>query len=434
MLAEKLIEFINNSPSVFHVIENAEKMLREGGFTQLHENNIWKIEKGGKYYVTRNGSAIISFTIPKGAVRNFMMIASHSDSPTFRVKTNPEIIAEQQYIVLNTEKYGGMIMSSWFDRPLSVAGRVMVNTEEGLKVRLVNLDRNSLIIPNLAIHMDRDINNGYKYNAAKDTLPLFEMGSEKGSFLSALAKELEVDEKDIVSHELYLYNREMGSVWGKNNEFISAPKLDDLQCSFISLQAILGAENDNSICMSLIFDNEEVGSGSNQGADSDFLECVIDRIAEGLGMDRGEKYSILADSFLISADNAHAVHPNHTDKADQTNRPYINNGIVIKNNAAMKYVTDCISEAVFKKICDMTGVSVQSYFNKSDIAGGSTLGNISLSHVSINSVDIGLAPLAMHSAYETAGTKDMDDMMKVFRKFFQISLTKSEEKIGIRCD
>lgn len=420
MLANELIDFINKSPSVFHVVDNVRTMLKEAGFIELSENERWAIKKGGRYFVTRNGSAIISFVIPEGEVKNFRMIASHSDSPTFRIKNNPEIVAGQEYIVLNTEKYGGMIMASWFDRPLSFAGRVMVDTKNGVEIRLVNIDRDSLIIPNLAIHMDRDINTGYNYNASKDTLPLFEMGSEKGGFMDCLAAECCVDKDNILSHELYLYNRQKGSVWGKNNEFISAPRLDDLQCAFISLKAILDADNENSICMSLIFDNEEVGSGSCQGADSDFLECVTDRIMECLGINYEDRYCVLADSFLISADNAHAVHPNHTDKADQTNRPYLNKGIVIKNNASMKYVTNGVSEAAFKKICNLAGVETQSYFNRSDIAGGSTLGNISLRHVSIDSIDIGLPELAMHSCFETAGVKDMDDLLKVFTKYYQL--------------
>lgn len=416
MLAEKLIDFIYKSPSAFHVVSNAKEILKNAGFTELFENKRWSLEKGKKYFVTRNDSAIISFVIPDGEVEKIQMIASHSDSPTFRIKSNPEIIVEQ-YVVLNTEKYGGMIMSSWFDRPLSIAGRVMIKSHKGIETSLVNIDRDSLIIPNLAIHMDRTINDGYKYNAAKDTFPLFSIGGEKGGFMKLIAEELGVGEESILSHELYLYNRQRGSVWG-NGEFVSAPKLDDLQCSFASLQAITGAKSENSICMSLIFDNEEVGSGSNQGSDSDFLECVIDRITMGLGIDTEGKYAILADSFFISADNAHAVHPNHPDKADQTNRPYINKGIVIKNNAAMKYVTDCVSEAIFKKICDEAKVPYQTYFNKSDIPGGSTLGNISLSHISVKSVDIGLPQLAMHSCYETAGTKDLEDLVKVFDIFF----------------
>lgn len=428
MLAEKLVDFINKSPSTFHVINNAKKMLENAGFTEVFENERWKLEKGKKYFVTRNGSAIISFVIPEGEIKNFQMIASHSDSPTFRIKNNPEIKAEQ-YVVLNTEKYGGMIMSSWFDRPLSIAGRVMICTDSGMEIRLVNIDRDSLIIPNLAIHMDRTINDGYKYNAAKDTFPLFGMGGEKGKFMKLLASELGVDEEKIISHELYLYNRQRGSLWGE--EFVSAPKLDDLQCSFTALQAILKAKSQNSICMSLIFDNEEVGSGSNQGADSDFLECVIDRITMGLGIDAEGKYTMLANSFLISADNAHAVHPNHLDKADQTNRPYINQGIVIKNNAAMKYVTDGLSESVFRKICDMADVPCQTYFNKSDIQGGSTLGNISLSHVSVNSVDIGLPQLAMHSSYETAGTKDLEWLKKAFGKFFEVTIIHNGARVEI---
>lgn len=426
MLAEKLIDFIDRSPSTFHVIDNFKSMLLEVGFVELFENEAWNIKAGGKYFVIRNGSAIISFCVPEDEAKNFKIIASHSDSPSFKIKPNPEYVVDGKYLMLNTEKYGGMIMSTWFDKPLSVAGRVTVSTDNGVETKLVNLADETVMIPNLAIHMDRNINDGYKYNAQKDLIPLFGMGDDAGAFDKKIAANIGVAADKICATDLFLYNKEKGVIWGTDNELISAPKLDDLECAYMSIYAIANAKARGSVLMSAIFDNEEVGSGSYQGADSDFLVSVVDRIANKLGFDAETKSMALADSFLISADNAHAVHPNYKEKADPTNKPYINDGIVIKENASRKYTSDSVSEAIFKKICEACDVPFQTYVNRSDIAGGSTLGNISMSHISINSVDIGLPQLAMHSSYETAGAKDLEYMGKAFEKFFEVVIKREK--------
>lgn len=425
MFAEKLIDFINKSPSPFHVTENLGNSFEEAGFTRLDEKKEWELSMGQGYYVTRNDSAIIAFTLPSRTPVNFKMVATHNDSPCFKVKENPEMVADGHYIILNTEKYGGMIMSTWLDRPLSVAGRVVYENEEGITSCLVNMDRDTLIIPNLAIHMNREINDGYKYNPQKDMLPLYSMGNEKGTFTDAVAKECGIDREAVLSYDLFVYNREKGSVWGGNNEFVSAPRLDDLQCTFLSAKALEDAEESDSICMSIVFDNEETGSSGNVGADSDFLRTVLDRIRIAIQMDMETYYRMLAGSYMISADNAHGVHPNHPDKADPTNRPYINGGIVIKSNAAKKYSTDALTEGIFKKICKDVGVGYQTYVNRSDIPGGSTLGNISSAQVSVPTIDIGIAELAMHSAYETSGVKDTEDLYKIFSKFFNKTLHKN---------
>lgn len=425
MFAEKLIDFINKSPSPFHVTENLGNSFEEAGFTRLDEKEEWELSMGQGYYVTRNDSAIIAFTLPSRTPVNFKMVATHNDSPCFKVKENPEMVADGHYIILNTEKYGGMIMSTWLDRPLSVAGRVVYENEEGITSCLVNMDRDTLIIPNLAIHMNREINDGYKYNPQKDMLPLYSMGNEKGTFTDAVAKECGIDREAVLSYDLFVYNREKGSVWGGNNEFVSAPRLDDLQCTFLSAKALEDAEESDSICMSIVFDNEETGSSGNVGADSDFLRTVLDRIRIAIQMDMETYYRMLAGSYMISADNAHGVHPNHPDKADPTNRPYINGGIVIKSNAAKKYSTDALTEGIFKKICKDVGVGYQTYVNRSDIPGGSTLGNISSAQVSVPTIDIGIAELAMHSAYETSGVKDTEDLYKIFSKFFNKTLHKN---------
>lgn len=425
MFAEKLIDFINKSPSPFHVTENLGNSFEEAGFTRLDEKEEWELSMGQGYYVTRNDSAIIAFTLPSRTPVNFKMVATHNDSPCFKVKENPEMVADGHYIILNTEKYGGMIMSTWLDRPLSVAGRVVYENEDGITSCLVNMDRDTLIIPNLAIHMNREINDGYKYNPQKDMLPLYSMGNEKGTFTDAVAKECGIDREAVLSYDLFVYNREKGSVWGGNNEFVSAPRLDDLQCTFLSAKALEDAEESDSICMSIVFDNEETGSSGNVGADSDFLRTVLDRIRIAIQMDMETYYRMLAGSYMISADNAHGVHPNHSDKADPTNRPYINGGIVIKSNAAKKYSTDALTEGIFKKICKDVGVGYQTYVNRSDIPGGSTLGNISSAQVSVPTIDIGIAELAMHSAYETSGVKDTEDLYKIFSKFFNKTLHKN---------
>ena len=312
-------------------------------------------------------------------------------------------------------------MAPWFDRPLSVAGRVIVKEGAALKPILVNVDRDLCAIPNLAIHMNREANTGVKYNPQKDMLPLIGEGENKDVFNSIIAETINTDEQAIISSDLFLYNREKGTVWGANNEFISAPRLDDVMCAYSCMGALINRSdvNEESVAVCAIFDNEEVGSTTKQGADSTFLSDVLTRIALCVGKDEEDLMRAYAQSFMLSADNAHGIHPNYMEKADPTNRPYMNQGIVIKYNANQKYTTDGISAAVFKEICEKADVPIQTYVNRSDIAGGSTLGNISNSHVSINTVDIGLAQLAMHSPYETAGIKDTWYMLKAVKEFYE---------------
>ena len=316
------------------------------------------------------------------------------------------------------EKYGGMICAPWFDRPLSIAGRLVVSEGSRLVSKLVNVDRDLVMIPNLAIHMNRQVNDGYAYNAQKDMLPVFGSLEAKGTFMSLIAEAAGVKEEDILGHDLFLYNRQPGTIWGADETFLSCGRLDDLQCAFSSVKAVIEGENSSSISVAAIFDNEEVGSGTKQGADSTFLKDVLERINDSLGRTREQYLMAVASSFMISADNAHAVHPNHADVADLTNRPAINEGIVIKYNANQKYTTDAVSAAVFKALCKKVQVPVQTFTNRSDIAGGSTLGNISNAHVSLNTVDIGLPQFAMHSPYETAGVKDTCYLIKAATEFF----------------
>jgi len=418
----KLMDFLDQSPNAFFAVENMKQALEKGGFKALYEGEAWKLKAGEKYYVTRNGSALIAFVLPKGDFKGFQMMASHSDSPVFKIKANAEIGIDKEYLKLNVEKYGGMICSPWLDRPLSLAGRVICKTKGGVETKLLNVDRDLMIIPNLAIHMNREVNDGYAFNAQKDMLPLFSSFQEKGAFLEFIGKELGVKPEDILDMDLFLYNREKASILGAKEEYLCSGRLDDLQCGFSSLQGILAAKPKHSVAVHCVYDNEEVGSGTKQGAASTFLKDVLMRIIRAFGKTEDEYLQALQNSFLLSADNAHAVHPNQPDKADPTNRPYINKGIVIKYSANQKYTTDGISGAIFKQFCEKAKVPFQIFTNRSDMLGGSTLGNISNSQVALNTVDIGLAQLAMHSPYETAGVKDTGYMVEVAKLFYSSSV------------
>lgn len=423
-ISKQLIEFIDKSPTCFHAVKTMSDMLRGEGFTELREDQKWHIEKGGRYFVARNGSSLIAFTIPEQDMKGMRIMASHSDSPTFKIKEDPEMEADGHYIKLNVERYGGMICAPWFDRPLSVAGRVIVRNSSGnsasgaLRTVLVNVDRDLLMIPNLAIHMNREVNDGYKYNAQKDMLPLYGDITAKDTFMKVIADAAGTAPEDILGHDLFLYNRQSASIWGASGEFLSSGHLDDLQCAFSSLKGFLAGEKKEYMAVHCVLDNEEVGSGTKQGAASTFLYDTLTRAHESLGLTREDYLIHLADSFMVSADNAHAVHPNHTDKTDPVNRPYLNGGIVIKFNASQKYCTDGVSAAMFREICQQADVPVQTFVNRSDMAGGSTLGNISNTQVALNTVDIGLPQLAMHSPYETAGIKDTEYLVRAASVLF----------------
>ena len=414
---KELISFLDKSPTAFHAVVNIKARLETEGYTELAESAKWELSESGKYFVVRNDSSIIAFRTPSFDFTGFMISAAHSDSPAFKVKENPEII-ENGYVKLNVEGYGGMLMSPWLDRPLSVAGRIIVKNGNKYEVRLVNVDKDLLLIPNVAIHMNRDANKGQTWNAQVDMLPVLGSVDEaKGSFMRIIAEAAGVSESDILSHDLFLYVRDKGKVWGGRGEYISAPHLDDLQCVYGCLEGFLSAKNSHSVPVLAVFDNEETGSLTKQGADSTFLEEVLKRISLASGKDEEGHYRAVSSSFMVSADNAHAVHPNHPEKADPINRPMINKGIVIKFNAAQHYTTDAVNCAVFRDICELNDIPVQVFTNRSDTRGGSTLGNVSNAHVSLNTVDIGLAQLAMHSCYETVGardTKHLVDAMTVF--------------------
>ncbi|MCR5420443.1 MAG: M18 family aminopeptidase [Lachnospiraceae bacterium] len=438
--SKELLNFIDNSPSCYHVIDNLKKMLKD--FTKLNENDNCVLEAGKGYYITRNSSSLIAFYIPKAGelskIKGFNICAAHSDSPSFKIKPNALIETEKHYYTLNVEKYGGMLMAPWMDRPLSIAGRILFDSKDGIFQKLINIDRDLLIIPNVAIHMNRDANNGYKYNPQKDMLPLFSLSdhpditndvpttpksnrisqTKRDLFMDMVAKEAGIESSSILGSDLFLYNRVKGTLLGLNNEMIAARALDDLQCAYSITQGFIKGVHKafSHIPVCCIFDNEEVGSLTKQGADSTFLYDTLKRISLSIHTDK-ELSNLLTDSFMISADNAHAVHPNHPEYADPTNRPYLNGGIVIKYNANQKYTTDACSEARLKALCKKASIPYQEYTNRSDIAGGSTLGNLSNRHISINTVDIGLPQLAMHSSYETGGSMDTLYMINLIKEY-----------------
>lgn len=416
--SKKMLDFIASSPTCFHAVANLAARLKKEGFKELKESEEYKITAGGKYFVTRNDSSILAFEVPKGKVKGYRISAAHSDSPTFKIKENPEIAVEDHYIKLNVEKYGGMIDSPWLDRPLSVAGRVVCKVGNKFLTKLVNIDKDLMIIPNLAIHMDREINKGKEYNAQNDMAPLFALSGEKGSFMKMIADAAKVKEEEILGHDLFLYPRTQGGFLGLKDEMVYSPRLDDLHSAYGCMEGLLTGTVKSYINVCVVFDNEEIGSGTKQGADSTFLEDNLIRIERALYGNTDDFTRKLADSFLISSDNAHAVHPNHPEKADPTNRPYLNGGIVIKFHGSQKYATDAVSAAMMKDWCKKAKVPFQTYHNRSDIPGGSTLGNISTAHISIDSVDIGLPQLAMHSCLETAGTNDVYYLIQAMKQFY----------------
>ena len=413
----KLFEYIAASPSPYHAVEHSAELLRQAGFLPLSEGEDWRLAPGQGYYVTRNGSSLIAFRARR-AFTGFMMTAAHSDSPTFKLKENPELTGSGCRR-LAVERYGGMIMSSWMDRPLGIAGRVLLRKSRGVETRLLDLGGHCAVIPNVAIHMNRKVNDGYTWNPAVDLLPLWGSGEEKGFFRPTVAMALACREEDILATDLALYNPQEGVEW---NGLLSAPRLDDLQCAFAALTAFLSAEESEALPVYCLFDNEEVGSQTKQGAASTFLKDTLVRLCEALG--QGSEYRRkVASSFLVSCDNAHAVHPNHPELSDPNHGVKLNGGVVIKYNAAQHYTSDGVSAALFQLICEEAGAPYQRFANRADMAGGSTLGNIANTQVSLNTVDIGLAQLAMHSAWETAGAEDTAAMVRALTAFYGRALT-----------
>ena len=421
---ENLKKFLDNAHSVYHAVAALADALETAGYTRLSEGESWQLVPGGKYYLTRGGSALVAFRIPTGTPKGFMISASHSDRPTFKIKENGELTGK--YTRLATEKYGGMLISPWLDRPLSIAGRVIVETEDGIQSRLLDIDRDLLLIPNVAIHMNRKANEGVAWNPAVDTLPLVGGESAQGKLWALLEKEAG---GKILGHDLYLYVRQKASVWGVEEEYISSAALDDLECAWCCTQGLIHAGESEAIPVLCVFDSEEVGSASVQGAGSTLLEDVLGRICRARGLDMQQ---LLHHSFVVSADNAHALHPNHPEYSDANNAPVLGGGVVLKFNANQRYTTDGVSAAIFRKVCEKAGVPVQTYYNRADLPGGSTLGCVSLSHVSVPTADIGLAQLAMHSCYETAGVRDAAYLEKAMESYYGSTLEQECGKIFLK--
>lgn len=416
---KELCAFLDASHSQYHARAYLTAILDKEGYTALKESEKWELVPGGKYYVTRGGSAVLAFRVPECEALGFLISAAHTDRPAFKLKENGEI--EGVCPRLAVERYGGQILAPWLDRPLSIAGRVLVQTERGAESRLLDIDRDLLLIPNVAIHMNRQVNDGYKWNPVTDVLPLLASPENKGQFTAMLEKEAG---GKILSHDLFLYIRQKASVWGLDESFLSSAALDDLECVWGCFRGFLASGTGHSIPLFAALDSEEVGSCSPQGAGSTLLRQTVSRIAQALALDENR---LLAQSFLVSADNAHAQHPNHPELADSGNAPKLGGGIVIKFNANLRYCTDGLSAAVMRTVCHRAGVNSQNYYNRPDIPGGSTLGCISIGQVSVPTVDIGLAQLAMHSCYETAAVSDAIDLEKAMTVYFGSTLRRSED-------
>jgi aspartyl aminopeptidase len=424
-ISEEMLEFIQKNPTAFHVVSTICDTLKANGYEELSESRAWELVPGHSYYVCRNGSSIIAFQMGSElADYSFHVVASHTDSPAFKLKEKAELKACGKYTKLNTEGYGGMICSTWMDRPLSIAGRVLVRGADGtIASKLLDFHRDLVLIPSVAIHMNRNANDGFAYNKQIDLLPLFSADTKEGALSALIAEELGVEKDAILGSDLYLYNREKPSIWGLDNEFVSSGRLDDQQCVFASLKALLLGGHPKTINVMACFDNEEVGSGTKQGADSTFLADTLKRINLALGKDENDYLRAIASSFLLSADNAHAVHPNHPEHTDDGNCTYMNEGVVVKSHAGQKYTSDGMSIAVVRELAARANVPLQYFANRSDKVGGSTLGNIAMAHVSMNAVDIGLPQLAMHSSYETAGIRDTYYMVELMREFYSSHLS-----------
>lgn len=421
-MTNRFIEFLNKAHTTYQAVELAKERLTKEGFIELDFVNSWSLEKGKGYFLVKADSSIVAFKVgSKLSSPSIHIVASHNDSPMFKIKPNGVIYANG-YNKLNTEVYGGPIYSTWLDRPLGIAGRVTVQENEKITTKNVTLNT-TVIIPNLAIHMNREINSGYAYNPQVDLLAI--TGLEKATVHELLEKECNVT--NVLDYDLFLYNKEEARIIGANNELIAGPRLDNLECFYTSLEALIESNHEENINIWVGFNHEEIGSNSNHGAASTFLVDVIDLILSSLNL-TSNKINILNRTMVISADNAHALHPNRPDKSDPTNNVLINKGVVIKYNAGLSYTTDAISAGLFKAICNDVNVPYQVYTNRSDVRGGGTLGSILLRSLSVVSVDIGLAQLAMHSAYETAGVEDLEHMKKVLSAFYSKHLNALNSK------
>ena len=432
-LSQELLAFLDASPTCFHAVKNLADRLDEAGFTPLTETEVWELSPGSSYYVERNGSALIAFTIPMGGIHSWRVSASHSDSPTWRVK-KLDCAEDKVFAKAETEGYGGMIMPSWLDRPLSVAGRVLVETESGIESRLVHPDRAVACIPNLCIHFNRDLNNGMKYNPQVDLQPIF--GAAGGSLRAVLAREAGVKPEEIVDADIVLCTREKAERLGLNGEYFMSGRIDDLECAYTTLWGFLQGrgEEEGRGDVWVMFDNEEVGSSSRQGACGTLFADVLSRMEESLGVTKEQSIRARTNTLLLSADNGHATHPNHPEKSDPANPVVMGGGVLLKTNASQKYTTSGFTGAAFSAICKKAGVPVQTFANRADVPGGSTLGNLLGHQILMPMVDIGLGQLAMHSAMETASCADAEYMAKAVAAYYNTPTSQPKDgewKLGL---
>lgn len=423
---QELIDFINKSKTAFQGAQELKNILNNQGYAEIKEEAQWNLKKGGKYYITKNNSAVIAFEIGTGEIEEdgFRLIGAHTDSPGFRIKPNPEMLVEEHYLKLNTEVYGGPILSTWFDRPLSIAGRVTLKGETPFapKVSLVDINKPILIIPNLAIHMNRSVNEGYEYNKQKDVLPLLTIMQDKlekdNYLLKLISESLKVEAEDILDFDLFLYEYTEGMTIGVNNEFISCGRLDDLWMVFAGLKALINSNPIKATKVLVALDNEEIGSLTQQGANSSILENILERISLGLKKEREEFRRAVSNSVMISADLAHAIHPNYTEKCDPTSKPLLGKGPVLKIAASGSYSTDSYASAIFKAVCEKAQVPCQVFVNRSDLRGGTTIGPITAAKLNIPVIDMGAPVLSMHSVRELASVADNEYTIKAFTEFF----------------
>ncbi|MBS9775704.1 MAG: M18 family aminopeptidase [Fusobacterium sp.] len=420
--AKSLIDYIDESPSNYFATLNAKKIMLERGYTELFEDEKWELKKGGKYFVVVNDSSFFAFKIGTENISKagFKVAGSHTDSPSFLIKPNPEI-NKKGFVILNTEVYGGPIFSTWFDRPLSFSGRVLIESDNPFKpiTKFINYDKDLLIIPSLCIHQNRAVNDGHNFNAQKDTLPFITVNNEEFSLNKLIADYLKVDENKILSSDLTLYAREKGCFLGANDELISVGRLDNLAALHAGLFALLDTEDEKNTCVVAAFDNEEIGSNSIQGADSPTLANLLKRISFALNMNEDEFQQAMMNSFLISSDAAHSIHPNYLEKSDPTNEPKINHGPVIKMAANKAYITDGYSRAVIEKIARDANIPIQTFVNRSDLKGGSTIGPITQAQLKIRGIDIGSPLLSMHSVRELGGVDDHYNIYRLISEVFK---------------
>ena len=426
--ALELIDFIYESPSAYHGVKKVRELLDANGFTEVLECEKWNLQKDGKYYTIKNDSALIAFVVGNGEIveDGFRLIGAHTDTPGFRIKPNPEMTTEGKYLKLNTEGYGGPILSTWYDRPLSIAGKVTVRGASALKpeVKLININKPLLIIPSLAIHMNRQVNEGYAINKQKDTLPLLGLINEKfekdGYLLKLIGEELNVKAEEILGFDLALYEYEKGCLIGMNEELISSSRLDDMWMVYAGVKALVNSKSNAATKVMVCIDNEEIGNLTAQGASSNLLLNTLERITLALGKDKEDFYRSLSNSIMISADLAHAVHPNLPEKHDLTNKPVLEGGPVLKIAASGSYSTDSFNGAVFTEVCQKAGVPFQKFVNRSDVKGGTTIGPVTAASLTIPVIDMGAPLIGMHSIRELASVKDNFYTIKAFTEFYNI--------------